>query len=73
MKWRPIIVAGLVCAAVAGVVLWVLHVRLVGHWLQLHTGTINEPGRITDSGLDSALTLPSSASSARSGPGSTSW
>jgi hypothetical protein len=41
MKWRRIIVAGLVCAAVAGVVLWVLHARLVGHWLQLHTGTIN--------------------------------
>ena len=44
MKWRPIVVGGLVYAAVAGVVLWVLHARLVGHWLQLHTGTINEPG-----------------------------
>jgi len=44
MKWRQIVVGGLVCAAVAGVILWVLHARLVGHWLQLHTGTINEPG-----------------------------
>ena len=44
MKWRPIMVGGLVCVAVAGVVMWVLHARLVGHWLQFHTGTINEPG-----------------------------
>ena len=27
MKWRQIIVGGLVCAAVAGVILWVLHAR----------------------------------------------
>jgi hypothetical protein len=44
MKWRQIIVGGLVCAAVAGVILWVLHARLVGHWLQVHTGTVNEGG-----------------------------
>jgi len=44
MKWRQIVVGGLVCATVAGVVLWVLHARLVGHWLQLHTGTVNEAG-----------------------------
>ena len=44
MKWRPIITAGLVCAAVAGVALWVVHANLVGHWLQVHTGTINETG-----------------------------
>ena len=44
MKWRQIVVGGLVCAAVAGVILWVLHARLVGHWLQVHTGTVNEPG-----------------------------
>jgi hypothetical protein len=44
MKWRRIIVGGLVCAAVAGVILWVLHARLVGHWLQVHTGTVNEAG-----------------------------
>jgi hypothetical protein len=44
MKWRQIIVGGLVCAAVAGVILWVLHARLVGHWLEVHTGTVNEPG-----------------------------
>jgi len=44
MKWRQIVVGGLVCAAVAGVILWVLHARLVGHWFQVHTGTINESG-----------------------------
>jgi hypothetical protein len=44
MKWRQIVVGGLVCAAMAGVILWVLHARLVGHWLQVHTGTINESG-----------------------------
>jgi hypothetical protein len=44
VKWRPIITVGLVCAAVAGVVLWVSHAPLVGHWLQVHTGTINETG-----------------------------
>ena len=44
MKWRQIVVGGLVCAAVAGVILWVLHARLVGQWLQVHTGTINESG-----------------------------
>jgi hypothetical protein len=45
VKWRAtIITAGVVCAAVAGVVLWVIHARLVGHWLEVHTGTINETG-----------------------------
>jgi hypothetical protein len=44
MKWRPIITVGLICAAVAGVVIWVIHARMVGHWLQIHTGTVNEPG-----------------------------
>ena len=24
--------------------LWVIHARLVGHWLQVHTGTVNETG-----------------------------
>jgi hypothetical protein len=44
VKWRPIITAGLVFAAVAGVGAWILHARLFGHWLQVHTGTVNEPG-----------------------------
>jgi hypothetical protein len=44
VKWRPIVTAGLICAAAAGVALWVIHARLVGHWLQVHTGTNNEPG-----------------------------
>ena len=44
MKWRPIVTVGLISAAVAGVAIWVIHARLVGHWLQVHTGTVNEPG-----------------------------
>jgi hypothetical protein len=33
---------GLICAAGAGVVVWLIHARLVGHWIQVHTGTVNE-------------------------------
>jgi hypothetical protein len=44
VKGRPIVIAGLVCAAVAGLVIWLQHARLFRHWLQVHTGTINEPG-----------------------------
>ncbi|HYV78590.1 MAG TPA: hypothetical protein VE979_10720 [Streptosporangiaceae bacterium] len=44
MRWRPIIVAALVCAASAAIALWVLHAPLFGHWLQVRTGTVNEPG-----------------------------
>ena len=44
MKWRPIITVSLICAAVVGVALWVIHARVFGHWLQVHTGTVNEPG-----------------------------
>ena len=44
MKWRPIVIVGLVCAALAVLVAWLQHTALVGHWLQIHTGIINEPG-----------------------------
>ena len=44
MKWRSLMVGNLVCVALAGVVLCVLHARVTGHWLQVHTGTVNEPG-----------------------------
>jgi hypothetical protein len=44
VKWRPILIAGLVCAAIAGLVIWLQHAALMGHWLQIHTGIINEPG-----------------------------
>jgi hypothetical protein len=45
MKWRTtLITAGVICAVAVGVALWVIHARLVGHWLQVHTGTINETG-----------------------------
>ena len=56
MKWRPIITVGLICAAVAGVALWVIHARLDGHWFQVHTGIVNETGLTTASGLGSAPT-----------------
>jgi hypothetical protein len=44
VKWRPIVIAGVVCAVLAGLVIQLEHARQVGHWLQLHTGIINEPG-----------------------------
>ena len=44
MKWRPVIIAVLACAVSAVIVLWVIHFRQAGYWLQVHTGTINEPG-----------------------------
>jgi hypothetical protein len=44
VKWRPIVTAALVCAAVAGLVIWLQYARLAGHWLQVHTGVVNEPG-----------------------------
>jgi hypothetical protein len=44
VKWRPIVIACLVGAALAVIVLWVDHSQYVGHWLQVHTGTINESG-----------------------------
>jgi hypothetical protein len=37
-------IAGLICAAVAIIAFWIIHSRLVGYWLQVHTGTINESG-----------------------------
>jgi hypothetical protein len=44
VKWRPIIIVGLICAAVASVVIWLAHARLMGHWLEVRTGVVNEPG-----------------------------
>jgi hypothetical protein len=44
MKLRVTIAAGLTCAAAVVIVLWVTHAGPVGHWFQVHTGTINEPG-----------------------------
>jgi hypothetical protein len=44
MKWRPIVITALVCAAVAALFIWLQHARLFGHWLQIHTGVVNEPG-----------------------------
>jgi hypothetical protein len=44
VKWRPIVIAALICAAAAVVALSVLDAPQFGHWLQVHTGTVNEPG-----------------------------
>jgi hypothetical protein len=44
VKWRPIVIAVLACAVVAVLFIWLQHARLVVHWLQVHTGTVNEPG-----------------------------
>jgi hypothetical protein len=44
VKWRPVIVAGLTCAAAVVIVIWLMHARGVGYWLQVHTGTVNESG-----------------------------
>jgi len=44
VKWRPVVIAGLAFAAVGVLVIWLQHARLAGHWLQVHTGTVNEPG-----------------------------
>jgi hypothetical protein len=44
MKWRPIVIVGLSCVAVAGLVISLHHARLVGHWLQVHEGIVNESG-----------------------------
>ena len=44
MKGRLILIVGLICAAAAVIIPWVLHSRQVGYWMQVHTGTINESG-----------------------------
>jgi hypothetical protein len=44
MKWRAIAIAVLAFAVLVGLVVWLQHLQLVGRWLQVHTGTINEPG-----------------------------
>jgi hypothetical protein len=44
VKWRPIVIVFAACAVVVGLGIWLQHARLMGHWLQIHTGTVNEPG-----------------------------
>ena len=44
MKLRPVAIVTLICAATVGIALWVIYARQVGYWLQVHTGTVNEPG-----------------------------
>jgi hypothetical protein len=44
MGSRLSIFVGIVVAAAAALVLWVLHAGFVNHWLAVHTGTVNEPG-----------------------------
>jgi hypothetical protein len=33
VKWRPVIIAALTCAALAVIVVWVIHSRQAGSWL----------------------------------------
>jgi hypothetical protein len=44
VKWRPVAIVAVTCAAIAGIVLWLDHARVFDHWLGVHTGTLNEPG-----------------------------
>ena len=44
MRWRVITAVALVCAASAAIAVGALHAPLFGHWLAVHTGTVNEPG-----------------------------
>lgn len=47
MKRRVVAIIGLVCvgaALAAFAASWALYPGPVGHWLQVHTGTVNEPG-----------------------------
>jgi hypothetical protein len=44
MRWRLILIVGLAFGVVASLIVWVQHARLVGSWLQVHTGTVNESG-----------------------------
>jgi hypothetical protein len=44
VRWRPIVIVFAACAVVVGLGIWFQHARLVGHWLQVHMGTVNEPG-----------------------------
>jgi hypothetical protein len=44
MKWRLILIVGLACAVVVSLIVWLQYARLVGSWLQVHTGTVNESG-----------------------------
>ena len=44
VKRRSVITAGLICAALAVIVLWVIRFRQVNYWFEVHTGTVNEPG-----------------------------
>jgi hypothetical protein len=44
VKWRPIVIVLAACAVVVGLGIWLQHARLVGHWLQVHEGIVNESG-----------------------------
>jgi len=44
VKLRPVAIVTLIWAAVVVAAVWIVHARLFGHWLQVHTGVVNEPG-----------------------------
>jgi hypothetical protein len=45
MRWRVLGVVAAACAVIVVGALWVRHVRAVADWLQVYTGTVNEPGQ----------------------------
>jgi hypothetical protein len=44
-SWRVVWVVTAVVASLVLLVYWVRHVRIVTDWLQVHTGTVDEPGQ----------------------------
>ncbi|HXY72955.1 MAG TPA: hypothetical protein VEM41_10450 [Actinomycetota bacterium] len=44
LKWRLLGIATLLLIGIAVLVGWIVHASTVTHWLEVHTGTVNEPG-----------------------------
>ena len=44
-RWRAVGIALVVVVALVLLVTWIRHVRAVTDWLQVHTGTVDEPGQ----------------------------
>jgi Phosphatidylethanolamine-binding protein len=72
VKWRPFVIVFAACAVV-GLGIWLRHARLMGHWLQVHTGTVNALTLGIDPSLsgipENGLTDPSPVSGLKHGKG----
>jgi hypothetical protein len=44
LRWRVLGAVAAACAVIVVAALWVRHVRAVAEWLQVYTGTVDEPG-----------------------------